>query len=445
MARREDQSGGMAEAWRLHYGPPDRMNGGVRIAVTLAVFAVMLVLVAMRPRRWPEAIWTVAGGGAMLAIGLVTPREALDAAMAGKNALLFLLSLLALSVLIGKSGFFDWAAIHCARAAGGRTRILYRNMFLLGAAITAVMSLDTTAVMLTPVVLSCARKLERPTAPFVVLCALIANVGSLLLPISNLTNLLFADTFDLSFASFAARMAVPQILALVTTYWLLRWRFQGELGAWFSISRLPTIEGVIHHRGYFRACVIVLALVLAGYFIAPLFDLEPYVISFAGVLVLVIAGAATKQIRPRAAIELSWGVFPLVIGLFVAVQGLENLGIVGPAAHWLAGQSSHPTLQLGAVAGSTAVASNFMNNLPAALLARSTLSAAHASPHLALAALAGADIGSMITPLGSLATILVLTLARRDNAELPIRVLLKITLWMTPLILLATILPLLFL
>lgn len=421
------------------------MTGGVRIAVTLAVFAAMLVLVALRPRRWHEAWWTVGGGAAMLALGLVTPREALDAALAGKNALLFLVSLLALSVLVGKSGFFDWAAIQCARASAGRTRLLYRNMFLLGAAITAVMSLDTTAVMLTPVVLACARRLERPTAPFVVLCVFIANVGSLLLPISNLTNLLLADTFELSFAAFAARMIVPQVLALATTYALLRWRFKGELGAWFAVSKLPPLDGVVRHRGYFRVCVIVLGGVLGGYFVAPLFDLEPYVVAFAGVAILAIAGAATQQVRVQAIREMSWSVFPLVIGLFVAVQGLENLGIVGPAAAWLARQGGHPALQLGAVAGATTVASNVMNNLPAALLARSTLAAAHADPRLALAALAGADVGALLMPLGSLATILVLTLARKAGAELPVRALIKLALWMTPLILLATVLPLLLL
>ncbi len=419
------------------------MTGEARIAVTLAVFAAMLVLVGLRPKRWPEAIWTVAGGRAMVALGLVTPRQALTAGLAGKNALLFLLSLLALSVLVGKSGFFDWAAVRCARASGGRTQRLYLNLFVLGAAITAGMSLDTTAVMLTPVVVSCARKLDRPTAPFVVLCAVIANVGSLLLPISNLTNLLFADAFDLSFAAFAARMAAPQLLALVTTYALLRWRFKDELGAGFEAAKLPPLDGVIKHRGYFRACVIVLALVLAGYFVAPVAGLEPYVIAFSGVIVLIIAGAATGQVQLRAATELSWSVFPLVLGLFVAVQGLENLGIVEPAARWLAAQGVHPVLQLGAVAGSTAVASNVMNNLPAALVARSTLLAAQVEPRLALAALAGADVGAMITPLGSLATILVLTLARRDQVELPVRTLLALTLGMTPLILLAAVLPLL--
>jgi arsenical pump membrane protein len=95
------------------------VTGAPCAAVTLAVFAAMLALVVVRPRRWNEAWWTMLGAAAMLVLGLVSPREAIDATLAGKNALLFLLSLLSLSVLIGKSGFFDWAAIRCARLAKG--------------------------------------------------------------------------------------------------------------------------------------------------------------------------------------------------------------------------------------------------------------------------------------------------------------------------------------
>jgi len=98
----------------------------------------MLALVVVRPRRWNEAWWTVLGAAAMLVLGLVSPREAIDATLAGKNALLFLLSLLALSLLVGKSGFFDWAAIRCARIAKGNAHSLYRNAFVLGAIVTAI-------------------------------------------------------------------------------------------------------------------------------------------------------------------------------------------------------------------------------------------------------------------------------------------------------------------
>lgn len=197
------------------------MTGTGRIVVTLTVFAAMLALVIVRPRRWNEAWWAVLGAAAMVVPGLVSPREAISATVAGKNALLFLLSLLALSLLVGKSGFFDWAAIRCARIAKGNAHSLYRNAFVLGAIVTAIFSLNTTAVMLTPVMLAIAKRLKLPAVPYVVLCAFVANVGSLVLPVSNLTNILFADTFHMTFGAFAARMIAPQFMALITTYVLL--------------------------------------------------------------------------------------------------------------------------------------------------------------------------------------------------------------------------------
>ena len=115
------------------------MTGISRIVVTLIVFAAILALVVVRPRRWNEAWWTVLGAAAMLVLGLVSPREAIGATLAGKNALLFLLSLLALSLLVSKSGFFDWAAIRCARIAKGNAHSLYRNAFVLGAIVTVWM------------------------------------------------------------------------------------------------------------------------------------------------------------------------------------------------------------------------------------------------------------------------------------------------------------------
>jgi arsenical pump membrane protein len=276
------------------------VTGTTRIVVTLAVFATMLVLVVVRPRGWSEAWWTVLGAAAMLVLGLVSPSEALGITLAGKNALLFLLSLLALSLLVGKSGFFDWAALRCARIAKGDARSLFRNTFVLGAAITAILSLDTTAVILTPVVLALVRRLKLPAAPYIVLCAFVANVGSLALPISNLTNILFADAFHLTFSTFALRMLGPQLVALGTAYALLRWHFRRELPAHFETEALPDPASVVPSRGYFFCCVTVLVVVLIGYFVAPLLGVQPCVIAFASSGILTIAGAATGRLRIRA-------------------------------------------------------------------------------------------------------------------------------------------------
>jgi arsenical pump membrane protein len=414
----------------------------VRIAVTLAVFASMIALMVVRPRRWNEAWWTMLAAGTMLALGLVTPREALGSILAGKNTLLFLLSLLALSVLIGKSGFFDWAAIRCARIAKGDAHSLYRNAFVAGAIITAILSLDTTAVMLTPILLALVKRLRVPAAPYVVLCAFVANVGSLLLPISNLTNLLFADAFHQTFAAFAARMIVPQLVALTTTFAVLRWRFRRHLPSRFDGEALPEPASVVPNRAYFLVCLTVLAVVLVCYFLAPLMGLEPYVFAFAGSAVLALAGMALGRVNIRAVREIAWDLFPFVIGLFVAVQGIENLGIVGVSSGWLAEMRPGSPGKLLAAAGATALASNFMNNLPAALIARSVLLRSHAHMGTVLAALVGANVGPMITPFGSLATMLVLAFTRRDGEEVRTGDLVMLGLWAVPAIVVLTVLAL---
>jgi arsenical pump membrane protein len=418
------------------------MTGTVRIVATLAIFAAMVALVVIRPRRWNDAWWTTLAAAAMLALGLVTPHQAIGSVLAGKNALLFLLSLLALSLLVGKSGFFDWAAIRCARIAQGDAHALFRNAFIAGAIITAVLSLDTTAVMLTPVMLALVKRLKVPAAPYVVLCAFVANVGSLLLPISNLTNLLFADAFHQTFAAFAARMIAPQLAALVTTFAILRWRFRRELPSRFDGESLPDPASVVPNHFFFVVCIAVLAVVLIFYFLAPLMGLEPYVFAFAASAVLAIAGLLAGRVQARTVLELSWDLFPFVIGLFIAVQGLENLGIVGISSGWLAEMHPGSAEKLLSAAGATAFAANIVNNLPAALIARSVLLRSHAPMGAVLAALVGADVGPMITPFGSLATMLVLAFARRDGVEVRAGRLVLLGLWAVPVLVVLTTLTL---
>jgi arsenical pump membrane protein len=412
------------------------------MVATLAIFVAMLVLMMLRPRRWNEAWWTMLAAVAMLALGLVTPHQALAVVLSGKNTLLFLLSLLALSQLIGKSGFFDWAAIRCARIARGDAHSLYRNAFVAGAIITAILSLDTTAVMLTPVMLALVKRLRVPAAPYVLLCAFVANVGSLLLPISNLTNLLFADAFHQTFAAFAARMILPQIVALVSTYAILCWYFRRDLPSTFNTGSLPDPASAVPNRPYFLVCIAVLVAVLAGYFLAPLLGLEPYVFAFAASAVLLLAGIANGRVHIRFVRELAWDLFPFVIGLFVAVQGIENLGLVGIASSGLAKMSPDSPQMLLAAAGATAFASNIVNNLPAALIARGVLLSAHAHTGTVLAALIGSNVGPMITPFGSLATMLVLALARREAEEVRTGQLVLLGLWAVPVIVALTALSL---
>jgi arsenical pump membrane protein len=404
------------------------------------VFAATLALALARPRGIHEAVFTVAGAAVMLAIGAVHAGDlrAIDAA--GRGAILFLAALLILSALVDRSGLFEWAALHAARAARGSGRVLFRNVFVLGAIVTATLSLDTTAVLLTPIVLSFVRRLGVSARPYVIACAFVANAGSLALPVSNLTNLIFAGAFHLAFARFVLVMAPVQIAVLAITYAALRAHFASDLGS-FDVAALPADPAeVVPHRGYFLTTTAVLAAALAGYGVAPVFAVEPYAVAFGASAVLLVAGVATGRVGRAVVGEISWGVVPFVLGLFVVVQALDNLGLASALARFIAGAPGGAVGRALATTGAAAVASNAMNNLPAALVARAALAqtagvgaAGSPGPMLVYATLVGTNVGPNVVPFGSLATVLVLTLARRSGVHVSAGSFARAGLWATPL------------
>lgn len=407
----------------------------IRRLLTGALFLATLVGVFGRPRGWHEAWWTCGGAALALALGLVWPAQALAVLAEGRDALVFLLALLLLSMLLDKSGFFEWAALVCARASKGEGRRVFRNFLFLGAAVTITLSLDTTAVLLTPLVLICAGRAGLPAKPFVVLCALVSNVASLLLPVSNLTNLLLVPLTGASFASFIAVQLLPQLVVLGVLWGGLAFWYRKEIPERFEVSSLPAPGSVVQDEVLFRAASAVLAAVLVGYFLAARLGFPAYAVAFSGVAVLLALAAARKRLRLSWFRELPLGVFPFAVGLFILVRALENLGLQGPAVSWLRAPRSTAELILG-TAGATALASNLLNNLPAVLLGRSILGTAAAPPAAAFGVMLGANIGPCFGVYGSLATVLVLAEARRRGVVVQGRELVRLGWWLTPLMLL---------
>ena len=285
---------------------------------------------------------------------------------------------------------------------------------------------------MTPLVLACVRRLDVPARPYVLACAFVANAGSLLLPISNLTNLLFASRFGFTFASYAARMVAPQAVALVVTYALLR-RFVANDLRPFDPARSGDPAAAIAHPGFFRAAWVVLATTLAAYFVAPRVGVPAYAVTFASCAVLAVGSRGSKRVDASVLREVSWGVFPFVVGLFVVVRGLENVGFARAAAAMLGRVPGPSVARMAALAGAATVASNLANNLPAALFARSVLGASNASPGDVGAALVGLDVGPNVFVFASLATMLVLDVARKAGAPVAARDLVRAGLRVTPL------------
>ncbi|MBV8272710.1 MAG: arsenic transporter [Cupriavidus sp.] len=387
---------------------------GTPLIWTVAALATAGVL--LRPFRLPEPFWAMAGALALCVAGLLPWRDALAAVERGNDVYLFLAGMMLISELARKTGLFDHVAALAVRAARGSARRLFVLVYGFGIAVTAFMSNDATAVVLTPAVIAATRaaRVKHPL-PYLYACAFIANAASFVLPISNPANLvLFGDRMP-PLSGWLARFTVPSLVAIVMTFIVLYWTQRHTLSERIG-DDVPTPPLTL------QAWLTTLGIVLTG---AALLTASlrgqdlgwPTLIGGTGTL------AAVCITQPRlltpALREVSWGVLPLVAGLFVLVAGLAQTGLVGHLAEWVrilsALQGPHAMVGAGAAGLLVGVTSNVVNNLPAGLFAASALAAGHASDTVTAAVLIGVDLGPNLSVTGSLATLLWLTALRREG------------------------------
>jgi Na+/H+ antiporter NhaD/arsenite permease-like protein len=446
------------------------------------------------------AIGLLVVGLVCVACGLLPTGSAADAMTRIAPLLAFLGTVIVLAELTTRAEVFDVVAARVARAGRGSYPLLFLLCVAFASVTTIALNLDTTAVLLTPVMLALASRVGIAAVPLAMTTVWLANTASLLLPVSNLTNLLAADRVALSPLGLAGRMWAPQLAAIAVTMaclWLFYWR-RGRRGSAPSAvpagesqgvsstppaeaspgvpsakptekptgvsstaaaeespgassaapaedspgvpSAMPTEEshGVssavpvgdspgVHVGGpgatraedlrpagaagyvppaphrpadpvLFRVC----ALACAGFLLAILVaDVELWIASATAAAVAVAVFAA----RDRSALRLSlvpWRLLVMVPGMFLVVETVNANGLHDLLAAAVGQDGDTGGLFRAAAVG--AGLSNVLNNLPVYLAGEAAVPAGNHDQLLAL--LVGSNVGPVITPWASLATLL---------------------------------------
>ncbi|MGK9146015.1 arsenic transporter [Plantibacter flavus] len=352
---------------------------------------------------------------AMLA-GVLPGPDAVAVAQRVWPILLFVVAITVVAELAAEAGLFALLASRLVRWGRGSAWLLWLLVVVLATLSTVFLSLDTTAVLLTPVVISLARHAGLPPLPFALTTVWLACTASLLLPVSNLTNLLAEHAIDeasaaggggpLGPAGFAALMAVPAVVAVVVPCVVLAVVFRHQLSRRYAVVSEPAGSGATEteardsgapeHDRFLLIAAATVVLVLLPLLVSGLPVWLPALVA------AVVLGACFLVRRPTAlrVALVPWQLVLLASGLFLVAEAAHALGL-GTALAVVAGTGDDlpALLQL---AGVGLLGANLADNLPAYL----ALEPIAGDPVRFAALLIGVNAGALITPWASLATLL---------------------------------------
>ncbi|EMN0831080.1 MULTISPECIES: arsenic transporter [Providencia] len=392
--------------------------------IAALIFILTITFVIWQPKGLGIGWSATAGAVLALIFGVISFQDIPIVWNIVWNATATFVAVIIISLLLDESGFFEWAALHVAKWGGGKGKLLFSYIVLLGATVAALFANDGAALILTPIVIAMLLALgfnKGTTLAFVMAAGFIADTASLPLIVSNLVNIVSADFFNIGFTEYASIMVPVDIAAIIATLAMLHWFFRKDIPKQYDVTKLSEPTLAIKDMTTFKAGWLVLALLLIGFFVLEPLGIPVSAIAAIGALILWVIAARGHTINTKKVLRgAPWQIVIFSLGMYLVVYGLRNAGLtdyLSETLNYLADKGLWAaTLGTGFI---TAFLSSIMNNMPTVLIGALSIEGSEASgliqQAMVYANVIGADLGPKITPIGSLATLLWLHVLSQKN------------------------------
>lgn len=388
------------------------------------IFILTIIFVIWQPKGLGIGWSATAGAVLALIFGVISFQDIPIVWNIVWNAMATFVAVIIISLLLDESGFFEWAALHVAKWGGGKGKLLFSYIVLLGATVAALFANDGAALILTPIVIAMLLALgfnKGTTLAFVMAAGFIADTASLPLIVSNLVNIVSADFFDIGFTEYASIMVPVDIAAIIATLAMLHWFFRKDIPKQYDVTKLSEPTLAIKDMTTFKTGWLVLILLLIGFFVLEPLGIPISAIAAIGALILWMIAARGHTINTKKVLRgAPWQIVIFSLGMYLVVYGLRNAGLtdyLSETLNYLADKGLWvATIGTGFI---TAFLSSIMNNMPTVLIGALSIEGSEASgviqQAMVYANVIGADLGPKITPIGSLATLLWLHVLSQKN------------------------------
>ena len=388
------------------------------------IFILTITFVIWQPKGLGIGWSATAGAVLALIFGVISFQDIPIVWNIVWNATATFVAVIIISLLLDESGFFEWAALHVAKWGGGKGKLLFSYIVLLGATVAALFANDGAALILTPIVIAMLLALgfnKGTTLAFVMAAGFIADTASLPLIVSNLVNIVSADFFNIGFTEYASIMVPVDIAAIIATLAMLHWFFRKDIPKQYDVTKLSEPTLAIKDMTTFKTGWLVLVLLLIGFFVLEPLGIPISALAAIGALILWVIAARGHTINTKKVLRgAPWQIVIFSLGMYLVVYGLRNAGLtdyLSEMLNYLADKGLWvATIGTGFI---TAFLSSIMNNMPTVLIGALSIEGSEASgliqQAMVYANVIGADLGPKITPIGSLATLLWLHVLSQKN------------------------------